>query len=159
MGLKGFFKTIGGFFKTVLSGLVQVFIEDFEDVAEKIVLLLMFSDQPGGKKFETALAVLKGYAATEGKKFINHAARLLIQLELTEAEGDDLERIVDEGLGAARQAVEAVNEFDLVGDDERRDAAAIKLRDDLIAAGKQWLTKPRTLHTLIELAVANLRIE
>lgn len=154
MGIGGFLKKVGGFFASAFSSLVNIFIEDFEDMAGQIVRLLILADMPGSQKFETALAVLAGYAAKSGKKFITHAARLLIELELTEAKGDDLERIIDEGLEAARLAVEAVNELDMVGDNDRRKAAVAKLRNDLNAAGKEWLTENNILHVLIELAVA-----
>lgn len=164
MGIGGFIKELGGFFAGVFSGLVKVFMEDFENVAKQIVGLLLLADMSGSQKFETALAVLAGHAAKKGKKFINHAARLLIEMELTEAKGDDLEKIVDEGLEAARLAVEAVNESDLANmvkphlkDGARRFAAVEKLRKDLIAVGKTRLTKSRILHVLIELAVASIK--
>jgi len=157
MGIGGFLKKIGGFFAKAFSRLVNVFIEDFEDVAGQIVGLLMLADMPGSRKFKIALSVLAGYAAKEGKRFISHAARLLIELEVTKERDDDLERIIDEGLEAARLAVESVNELDMVGDNDRRKAAVAKLRADLIAAGKEWLTEKNILHVLIELAVASIK--
>ncbi len=161
MGIKGvgrFFKTvggaIGGFFETVFSGIVHVFIEDFEEVAHKIVSLLFYAAVPGAEKLRMAFEVLKGYALVSGKKFILHAARLLIELEVTKAKGDDLEKVIDEGLELARQAVAAINDSDLTGDEERLFAAMEKLRHDLVSVGKEWLTAEHLLRVLIELAVS-----
>lgn len=162
MGIGGFIKkvggAVGGFFKQVFTGMVKVFIEDFEEVAEQIVKLLMLANgKSGGEKLSMAIEVLKGYAAKSGKKYINQSGRLLVQLELTEAEGDDLERIIKEGLKPALKVIEEVNLRHLMDDSHRRTAAFNKLSNDLKATGKTWLLKPRRIHTLIELAVASLK--
>jgi len=159
MGIIGFFKKIGGFFKHVFSGMVGIFIQDFEDITEEIVRLLVLADIPGSAKFKTALAVLEGYALKAGKSFIVHAARLLIEMTVANINGEDLKKIADEGLSYALEAVDEVNVMDLFDDDERRDKAFNILWNKLIDVGKNELATTNIIHVLIELAVAQRKKE
>lgn len=157
-------KAIGGFFAKVFSGLIGVFMQDFEDMLEQTINMLLFSTVPGSQKFKTALNILENYAIKKGKVFVNRAARAAIELRLfevnAETNGEDpkakLEGLIDLGLEQARLAVMAVDESDLTGDDERRDAAVAKLWDDFEATGKTILLDKNLLHVLVELALDEL---
>ena len=159
MGFIRIIRAIGGFLKKVVSPLVDVFIEDFGEMVEKLVRLLMFAAVPGGDKFAMALAVVKGYALAEGKKFVNHGARLLIEMEVTEARGDKLEDIIDHGLEEARKAVNEVATSLLSDDDDRRKMAVNILRERMVELRRTALTKTHLLNVLIEIAVAQRKKE
>lgn len=138
-------KALGGFFKNVFGGLVGVFVEDFHQTAAGIVEAMFTRGISGAEKLNRAQDLLILYAATEGKAFINHASRLLIETEVFKSKaGDDwralMEKVTDMGLEEARQAVMRVDETAHIGDDERRDAAARALKFDLRNTGKEWVT-------------------
>jgi hypothetical protein len=152
-------KAIGGFFKKVFAGSTGEFAKQWASTIGQIVgILFLANNLNGSDKLSTIISIIKNMAAEQGKAYISHAARLLVELQLAKKYGDDIEAIIDDGLEEAQKAIASVNATDLVGDDERRDAAVAILKENLLVAKKNWLAEvARHLNLLIEVAVAGTK--
>ncbi len=151
------FKKVGLGFKWLFSKYDKEILASLENYAAGIVLDLMSSDKPGSARFEEALSRLKIRAVKDGLKIYNHVLQRLIEKRVTQAHGDDLEKILDAGLQMAIDVVKAVDLTNLVGDKERRDEAVGRLAYEAKKQGKEWLNVPHILHILIQYAVSSVR--
>lgn len=150
-------KKLGGGFKWLFSRYSKEIMATIEDMAAGIVLDLMSSPDPGSVKFDKALQSLEVQAAKVGFKIYNHVLQRAIEKRVTQAHGDDLEKIIDAGLQMAIDVVKAVDLTTLVGDKERRAEAVGRLAYETKKQSKEWLNVPHILHVLIQYAVSSVR--
>lgn len=152
--LKGILK----FFGFVFAGRTGDIVEVLEADVRQIVARLMDSALSGPERFRAAMDTLKAIAAQKGINAADHALALLIEMEVTQQKGDNLEQFLDEEvLGTVREVIQSVDASALVGNEERRNAALAELKARFIAEGKTHLLWDHALNLLIELAVANIK--
>ena len=156
-----FGKIFGGLiwiFALIFKGRTGEIIAELKSVGQEIVGDLMDSDLPGTERFKVAFQKIKEAAIEQGIEAADHAIEMLIELEVTKANDDPLEKIFDEGLEAAREVIQSINASDLAGNAERKAAAVEQLIERLKSEGKEWLLSTRTLNLLIAAAVSSFKI-
>jgi len=156
-----FGKIFGGLiwiFALIFKGRTGEIIAELEPVGHEIVSGLMDSEKPGTERFKEAFQKIKEAAIEQGIETADHAIEMLIEFEVTKANDDPLESILDEGLESAREVIQSINASDLAGDAERKAAAIEQLTEKLKSEGKEWLLSTRTLNLLIVAAVSSFKI-
>lgn len=151
------FKGIFKFLCLIFAGRTGQILPNLKPIAQEMVGSLMDGELSDKNKFRAAYHKILGAAIEQGIETADHAIGLAIEWEITEAKDDPLEKVLDEGLGVAREVVSSIDSSDFVGDDARHWAAFDELRKKLITEGKTWLTSTHTLNFLIQAAVASFR--
>lgn len=155
-----FIKIFGGLiwiFALIFKGRTGEIIAELQPVGHEIINGLMDSELSGTERFKDAFQKIKEAAIEQGIKTADHAIEMLIEFEVTRANDDPLETIFDEGLGAAREVIQAINISGLAGNAERKAAAVEQLTEKLKSEGKEWLLSTRTLNLLIVAAVSSFK--
>jgi len=156
-----FGKIFGGLiwiFALIFKGRTGKVIDNISSIVVAVVASLLNSDLSGPERFKEAFKRIKNAALAAGLETADHAIEVAIEFEVTEAHGDPLEQILDEGLGIARETVQTVARESEGMDDETRFSLAFdRLKEELLSRGKEWLTKDRTINLLVRAAVASFK--
>jgi len=159
------FKFFGKFFGKLLHVFALIFkgrtgqaVATFGPLAAQMIQDLLKQEKPVLEIKELAFTRLKAAAAAAGLAAADHALNYLIAQEITKAQGDKLEKILDGGLEEARRIVLAVEQQIKNSPDTFKFKTAWEtLKSELLSRGKAKLTSDSALFYLIEAAVSSLK--
>jgi len=153
-----FIGKIFGFLGRLFKGHAGDIAQALAPLAQQAVTGLLKNDRPFLEVKREAFVGLQALALARGLRAADHLLNYLIAVEITKAAGDPLEAIIDDGLEAARQAVLSVEKAGKnVEDAPKFSEAWVRLRQELHAQGKSWLTGDRMINLLIETAVRKFK--
>ena len=157
MFLLGLLAKLGSVVLKIFRGRTGKIVKALEPLAASVVDLLFAVDLPGTEKWEKAVRILTDFGLLVGLDRADHAINLLIEWQIAEKRGKNIEKIFDQGLQQAREIVADVGKLAIEADMDKKLEAAVQLRMRLRHEMKVWMTDKNTLYLLIEAAVAETK--